>query len=77
MWCDSGFDIPIKEGYYWLDNGIIKAFTTDGQLYKLYKYKVNDDLTINIIKHKDFNAMKFHFYDINIIFRLQYFLLIS
>lgn len=62
MWCDLGFDIPIKEGYYWLDNGIIKAFTPDGQLHKLYKYKVNDDLTINITKHKDFNTTKFHFY---------------
>ena len=60
MWRDLGFDIPIKEGYYWLDNGIIKAFTPDGQLHKLYKYKVNDDLTINITKHKDNNAMKFH-----------------
>ena len=60
MWRDLGFDIPIKEGYYWLDNGIIKAFTPDGQPHKLYKYKVNDDLTINITKHKDFKAMKFH-----------------
>lgn len=77
MWRDLGFDIPIKEGYYWLDNGIIKAFTPDGQLHKIYKYKINDDLTINITKHKDFNTTKFHFYDINIIFHLQYFLLIS
>lgn len=60
MWRDLGFDIPIKESYYWLDNGIIKAFTPDGRLHKLYKYKVNDDLTINITKHKDFNAIKFH-----------------
>ena len=54
MWCDLGFDIPIKEGYYWLDNGIIKAFTPDGQLHKLYKYKVLDDLSISITEHKDF-----------------------
>lgn len=60
MWKDFGFDIPIKEGYYWLDNGIIKAFTSDGELHKLYKYKVNDDLTINITKHKDNNPIKFH-----------------
>ena len=62
MWSDLGFDITIKEGYCWLDNGIIKAFTPDGQIHKLYKYKVNDDLTINITKHKDFNVMKFHIY---------------
>lgn len=56
MWCDLGFDIPIKEGYCWLDNGIIKAFTPDGQLHKLYKYKVYDDLTINIVEHKDLKS---------------------
>lgn len=44
MWKDKGYDIPIQEGMYWLDNGIIKAFTLDGELHNLYKYKVNDDL---------------------------------
>ena len=53
MWSDLGYDIPISEGTFWLDNGIIKAFTADGVLHKLYKYKVNDDLTIQITKHKD------------------------
>lgn len=54
MWSDLGFDIPITEGFYWLDRGIIKAFSPDGILHKLYKYKVNDDLTINITKHKEY-----------------------
>ena len=54
MWKDFGFDIPIIEGTYWLDNGIIKAFTTGGELHKLYKYKVLDDLSISITEHKDF-----------------------
>lgn len=54
MWKDFGFDIPIIEGTYWLDNGIIKAFTPDGELHKLYKYKVLDDLSISITEHKDF-----------------------
>lgn len=53
MWSDLGFDIPITEGFYWLDRGIIKAFSPDGILHKLFKYKVNDDLTINITKHKE------------------------
>lgn len=53
MWCDLGFDIPITEGFYWLDRGIVKAFSSDGVLHKLYKCKVNDDLTINITKHKE------------------------
>ena len=63
MWSDLGFNIPIKEGYYWLDNGIIKAFTPDGQLHKLYKYKVNDDLTINITKYQDSNLIKNHIFE--------------
>ena len=54
MWKDKGYDIPIQEGTYWLDNGIIKAFTSDGEIHKLYKYKVNDDLSIKIRNHKDF-----------------------
>ena len=54
MWSDLGFSIPITEGFYWLDRGIIKAFSPDGVLHKLYKYKVNDDLTINIARHKEY-----------------------
>ena len=56
---DKGYDIPIFEGTYWLDRGFIKAFTSDGILHKLYKYKVNDDLSINITKHKEYIEDKF------------------
>lgn len=48
MWGDLGYELPIKEGIYWLDNNFIKAFTRDGVLHKLYKYKVFDDLSIEI-----------------------------
>nr|DAU21130.1 MAG TPA: phosphoadenosine-phosphosulfate reductase [Caudoviricetes sp.] len=62
MWSDFGFNIPISEGRFWLDNGIIKGFTHDGELHKLYKYKVYDDLTISITEHKDFkNTIKSSF----------------
>lgn len=62
MWSDFGFNIPILEGRFWLDNGIIKGFTHDGELHKLYKYKVYDDLTISITEHKDFkNTIKSSF----------------
>lgn len=62
MWSDFGFNILISEGRFWLDNGIIKGFTYDGGLHKLYKYKVYDDLTINITEHKDFkNTIKSSF----------------
>ena len=51
MWKDKGYDIPIQEGMYWLDNGIIKAFTLDGELHNLYKYKVNDDLNVKAVNY--------------------------
>lgn len=54
MWKNLGFDIPISEGSYWLDNGFVKAFDKNGTIHKLYKYKVNDDLTIEINKYKEF-----------------------
>ena len=52
MWADLGYELPIKEGVYWLDNNFIKAFTPDGTLHKLWKYKVFDDLHIEITKYK-------------------------
>ena len=52
MWADLGYELPIKEGIYWLDNNFIKAFTPDGTLHKLWKYKVFDDLHIEITKYK-------------------------
>lgn len=60
MWHDKGLDIPIKEGMFWLDHGIIKAFdkNTEGdnkdRICYLYKIKVNDDLSMTFKKHKDF-----------------------
>lgn len=76
MWSDFGFNIPISEGRFWLDNGIIKGFTHDGELHKLYKYRVCDDLTVNITEHKDFKStIKSSFYS-NIIFLLIYILYI-
>lgn len=56
---DKGYDIPIFEGIYWLDRGFIKAFTEDGVIHKLYKYKVYDDLSISITKHKEYIDTKF------------------
>ena len=57
MWANLGYELPIKEGGYWLDNNFIKAFTPDGTLHKLWKYKVFDDLHIEITKHKDNKMM--------------------
>ena len=56
FWKDSGQEVDIQEGYYWLDKGFIKAFDKSGELHKLYKYKVNDDLSILITKHEQYNS---------------------
>ena len=57
MWSDLGYDLPIKEGKYWLENNFIQAFTRDGILRKLWKYKVFDDLHIEITPYH--NKIKF------------------
>lgn len=51
---DSGVDVPIEEGYYWFENNLIKAFTPDGVLHKLYRIKTDDNLNITYKKHKGF-----------------------
>ena len=52
MWSDLGYPLPITEGKYWLENHFICGFTNDGELHKLYKYKVLDDLSIEITPYK-------------------------
>lgn len=37
--------LELEEGYYWLDNQIIKAFDKNGGIHKLYRIVVNDDLS--------------------------------
>lgn len=52
MWNDLGYPLPIEEGKYWLENHFVCGFTADGELHKLYKYKVADDLSIEIAPYK-------------------------
>lgn len=52
MWNDLGYPLPIEEGEYWLENHFVCGFTADGELHKLYKYKVADDLSIEITPYK-------------------------
>ena len=62
MWHDKGLDIPIQEGTYWLDNGIVKAFakyaTDDNRICYLYKINIKDDLTMSYHQHRDFKKNK-------------------
>lgn len=43
----------LKEGYFWLDNQIIKGFDKQGNLHKFYRIKVSDDLKLTIDKPKN------------------------
>lgn len=53
---DHNIDIDIREGYYWLDNQIIKAYDKQGNLHKLFRLKIDDSLNITCeqYKYKDF-----------------------
>lgn len=59
MWRDKGFVLPIEEGRFWLDNNFIQGITHDGDLIKLYKYKVFDDLHIEITKYSNKGNLSF------------------
>lgn len=43
---DNGVDLPIEEGYYWLDNQIIKAYDNKGNLHKIARLKIDNKLNI-------------------------------
>ena len=49
-----GVNAPLSEGFYWLDNQIVKAFDKSGNLLQLFKITVNDDLTISCKKHSKY-----------------------
>lgn len=48
MWSNLGYPLPLEEGKYWLDNHFVIAFDNTGGQHKLYKYKVFDDLSIEV-----------------------------
>lgn len=42
----------LKEGYYWIDHQIIRAFDAEGKLYKALRVNIAKDLTIKISGYK-------------------------
>lgn len=51
-------NIPdLKEGYFWLDNSIIKAYDTNGNLHKIYRIKIDNNLNItcSTYQNKEFS----------------------
>lgn len=49
-------EFNLHEGYYWLDNQIIKAFDKNGNIHKILRIYIANDLSITIkpYKHKTF-----------------------
>lgn len=48
---DKGIDIlahDLKEGYYWLDNQIIKAYDKQGNIHKVIRLAIDDTLNMTI-----------------------------
>lgn len=55
---DKGIDIEkykLQEGYYWLDNSIIKAYDKQGNIHKIVRLSIDDDLNITT---KDYKVKK-------------------
>lgn len=44
---DNGIDLGLQEGYYWLDRQIIKAYDKQGNIHKIARLHVADDLSIS------------------------------
>jgi len=50
---DKGLEYDLKEGYYWLDNSIIKAFDKEGNLHKVLRVYIDEDLEMMFKEYKD------------------------
>lgn len=47
--------LELQEGFYWVDNQIVKGFDKQGNLHKLYRLKVNEDLSMVYSKPKGYS----------------------
>lgn len=53
---DKGLTYNLQEGYYWLDKSIIKAYDKQGNIHKILRIYIDDDLNITF---KKYNYEKF------------------
>lgn len=42
----------LQEGYFWLDNSIIKGFDKQGNIHKFFRIKIDDYMNVNVIVPK-------------------------
>lgn len=55
---DKGVNIEkynLQEGYYWLDNSIIKAYDIEGNIHKILRICIDDNLNITVKEYKKEN----------------------
>lgn len=45
--------LSLSEGYFWMDNQIVKCFDKKGGIHKLYRIKVEDDLSMSYTTPKN------------------------
>jgi 3'-phosphoadenosine 5'-phosphosulfate sulfotransferase (PAPS reductase)/FAD synthetase len=53
---DNGVNVEkynLKEGYYWLDRQIIKAYDKQGNIHKVLRMNIQDDLSIIVKDYKE------------------------
>lgn len=56
---DNDINLGLNEGYYWLDRQIIKCFSDKGEVIKVARLLVDEDLKVRIktvYKNKDYNV---------------------
>lgn len=52
-------NLELEEGYYWLDNQIIKGFDKQGNLHKLYRIVVDNNLSISYKIPDNYSTIKY------------------
>lgn len=50
--------LELEEGYYWIDNQIIKAFDKEGVIHKLYRLKIDDKLNMTYSVLNGYSKLK-------------------
>lgn len=50
--------LELEEGYYWLDNSIIKVFDKQGNIHKLYRIVIGDDLSVTYRVPKGYSKIE-------------------
>ena len=50
---NNNINLDIKEGYYWLDKLIIKAFDDKCQIHKIARIYIDDELNVSFKKYKE------------------------